>query len=128
MQGKHPVTLLDRSLPSVSSAAPLWASDSGVLAGLRSFVPGALGGLDGLRLQHLLDLMEDSSESSLLAVLTEFANLVLVGGPFSFGSRLFTLSKPGEEASAHSRAYLEACLRDSGILKLGFKNAFNCIR
>ena len=35
----------------------------------------------------------------------------------------------GSEAAVHTaRAYLESCLPDSGILKLDFKNAFNCIQ
>ena len=35
----------------------------------------------------------------------------------------------GSEAAVHAaRAYLESCPSDSGILKLDFKNAFNCIR
>ena len=46
-------------------------------------------------------------------------------GPSSSRSR----GPGGSEVAVHAaRTYLEACLPDSGILKLDFKNAFNCIR
>ena len=80
------------------------------MQGIQSFAPGAAGGPDGLRPQHLLDMMGVGGEEGVLAQpLTHFVNLVLGGGvppplrKHFFGGRLFALSKPGGTAPHSSR-------------------------
>jgi hypothetical protein len=65
-----------------------------------SFPAGSSGGLDGLRPQHLKDLVNCCPEGSeLLSVLTQFTNLLLAGRchpeimPVFFGGRLIALNK-----------------------------------
>ena len=47
---------------------------------IRSFKPGSAGGRDGLRPQHLRDMIDDRVGGDLCEALAEFANLVLGGG------------------------------------------------
>ena len=49
------------------------------MTAIRGFAPGSAGGRDGLRPQHLKDMM-DGPGGSLCESLANFANLVLVGG------------------------------------------------
>jgi len=65
-----------------------------------SFPAGSAGGPDGLRPQHLLDLLlSNESGPELLSALTAFVNLVLAGGcparvaPIFFGGCLLALDK-----------------------------------
>ena len=78
--------------------------DSGVGVGgapaALSFPAGSVSGPDGLRPQHLRDLLLSSeSGPDLLSASTAFANLMLAGGcqarvaPIFFGGRLLALDK-----------------------------------
>jgi hypothetical protein len=56
--------------------------ESDILAATKLFVLGSARGLDGLRPQYLKDLMGASAEDAgrrLLIILTEFANVCLLG-------------------------------------------------
>jgi len=57
-------------------------SESAILAAVRSFQPGSAGGLDGLRPQHLKDLINTGTGDvgcRLLSRLTDFVNICLAG-------------------------------------------------
>ena len=102
MQDKHPAAPFDRRPRLTPVSTPLYVTDVDILAILKSFAPGALGGIDGLHPQHLLNLLESSSTSGALpGVVSEFVNLVSSGGvpetirQYFFGSRLFALLKLG---------------------------------
>ena len=71
-----------------------------VLLAVRSFPRGSVGGPDGLRPQHLKDVLaDDCGHQSLFPALTSFFQLVLEGRsptsiqPFFFGAYLTTLPK-----------------------------------
>ena len=71
-----------------------------MLRSLRSFPAGSSGGPDGLRPQHLLDMVScKESGPNLLTSLTAFVNMVLSGScpsqitPLFFGARLIVLGK-----------------------------------
>jgi len=57
LRDKHPAAPLDRRPPPVASAQPFQATPVQVLQGVRFFAPGSAGGPDGLRPQHLSDLL-----------------------------------------------------------------------
>ena len=65
---------------------------------IKSFIPGSAGGPDGLRPQHLADMVGPQG-GTLLDALTELMSLVLSGGvpdevrPFFFGASLFAFAK-----------------------------------
>jgi len=57
-------------------------SESAILAAVRSFLPGSAGGLDGLRPQHLKDLINTGTGDvgrRLLFRLSDFVNICLAG-------------------------------------------------
>ena len=75
-----------------------------VVHAIKTFPNGSAGGPDGLRPQHLKDLTGSSAGDggpTLLATLTAFVNLVLLGGtspsirPYFFGASLTALEKKG---------------------------------
>jgi len=87
-------------LPNPSQFSSLSVTESDVRRAVLSFPSGSAGGPDGLRPQHLRDLMlcqESGHEFS--SSLTAFTNLILAGGcpadisPIFFGSRLLASSK-----------------------------------
>ena len=96
----HPPAPVDRrSAPSVDTP-PLQVSSSAVLAAIKSFPNGSAAGPDGLRPQHLKDLLIGASDDNpLLAAVTEITNLMLRGEtPGSvrdtlFGANLLAISK-----------------------------------
>jgi hypothetical protein len=98
---KHPSPPADRrAFPSATSTQLLQVSDEDVSKALRSFPCGSSGGPDGLRPQHLLDLINCvESGSELLSSITAFINLLLVGHcnsavtPHLFGGTLYALEK-----------------------------------
>lgn len=70
------------------------------MTAIHSFPPGSAGGPDGLRPQHLLELVScDEVGPALIAALTDFTNLLLRGAcppevrPILFGGALIALSK-----------------------------------
>ena len=77
-------------------------SEGDVMEAIRSFPKGSAGGPDGLRPQHLQDMVGASAGAGgamLLQSLTAFTNLVLAGDipvetrPFFFGASLTALNK-----------------------------------
>jgi hypothetical protein len=82
----------------------LCRQESDILVAIKTFVPGSVGGPDGLRLQHLKDMIGASAGDAgrhLLALLTEFANLCITGRapaavqPVFCGAALCSLKKNG---------------------------------
>ena len=81
LQQKHPqASLKDGSLPDPKQYNPLSIDEADVRKAVLSFPTGSSVGHDGLRPQHLKDLMQcRESRSDYLAALTAFVNLVLAG-------------------------------------------------
>jgi hypothetical protein len=81
LQGKHPAARQDSvHIPDPQPDCQLVMDENIVLRTLRSFPAGSSGGPDGLRPQHLIELVCcKESGSNLLASLTAFVNLVLSG-------------------------------------------------
>ena len=157
-------------------------SEEEIAHAISSFPNGSSGRPDGLRPQHLKDLISTSVERGgreLLRALTSFVNLVLDGKtppsarPFFFGATLIPLGKKGGgirpiavghtlhrlvakcassvilpslgnllaplqlgcgtpmgcEAMVHAaRQFVHNLIPGQMLLKLDFKNAFNCLR
>jgi len=105
LQGKHPPAHPDSSIPSPPVVTPnsITVTVEDVVRAIRSFPNGSAGGPDGLRPQHLKDMLNTSNgeESSFLSALAAFSTLVLEGRvpppvrPFFFGANLVALGKKG---------------------------------
>ena len=103
LQEKHPLAPTDRRpllCPSPPPQQPLQVTEAEVAKAIKSFPPGSSGGPDGLRPQHLLDLIKCAeSGGELLSAITAFVNLLLRGGcnsdvvPHLFGGNLLALEK-----------------------------------
>ena len=104
LRQKHPpkASGCTPAAPPVPAPPQYQADEAQVLKAVRSFPNGSGGGLDGLKPQHLKDLIGDTSrehEKSLLRSLTLFINLVLEGGvpgeirPIFLGASLCALRK-----------------------------------
>lgn len=101
LKEKHPSAPTYRaSLPDSAGLSALTVEESHVKRAIQTFPPGSSGGLDGLRPQHLKDLINCvASGAQLLSALTEFVNLLLSGVchpqvvPILFGGRLIALNK-----------------------------------
>ena len=103
MQERHPPNgWMDKmaDLPDATLTDPLQVSIREVEEAIRSFPAGSSGGPDGLRPQHLLDLINArESAGPLLQAMTDFINLMLRGEcPHQirdqiFGGTLIALSK-----------------------------------
>lgn len=103
IQEKHPPNnWVDEmaDLPEASPSAPFQVSVREVGAAIRSFPAGSAGGPDGLRPQHLLDLINNrESAGTLLQAMTDFTNVMLRGEcpremrEVMFGGTLIALSK-----------------------------------
>ena len=101
--GKHPTDPHPDSLaglPCPTTTTPFQVEQLDVEAAIRSFPSGSAGGPDGLRPQHLLELINHrESSSALLRQLTEFINILLRGAcppevrPVLFGGSLIALTK-----------------------------------
>ena len=90
----------DRRAPPAASIAALQVTQLDIKAAITSFPHGSAGGPDGLRPQHLKDLLADKNENDpLLLAITDFINLVLAGKtpeavrPILFGGALTALQK-----------------------------------
>jgi len=68
-----------RSVPP-SVVPPLFVGLDEVLAAVRTFSPGLSGRVDGLRPQHLIDMLDLANPGSLRDALVDFVNSVLAGG------------------------------------------------
>jgi len=101
LQEKHPAASEDTGvLPRPVPDSALSVSEADVRQSVLSFPAGSSGGPDGLRPQHLKDLVLcRESGSDFLAALTLFVNSVLAGScpqgfaPYFFGGRLLALGK-----------------------------------
>ena len=104
LQLKHPAPHPDSSIPPLPLDVALTASVSveEVAKAITSFPNGSAGGPDGLRPQHLKDLVGPATGGgghSLLSALASFVTLVLAGRtppsicPFFFGATLIALEK-----------------------------------
>ena len=91
LKSKHPAPHPDTKIPMPPDASnvPVPIAEEEVARAVHSFPNGSAGGPDGLRPQHLKDLISVSAERGgreLLGALTNFTNLVLRGGlPNQFG-------------------------------------------
>ena len=96
---KQPPAPVDRRQPYPCEAEPFVVSTNQVLAAVRTFPPGSVGGPDGLRPQHLKDRTDRQVGGTLRSSLTPFVNFVLAGKmpiwarPAFFGASLFAFSK-----------------------------------
>lgn len=101
MHARHPEAPSDRaSAPDISSFSSFEVLEVDILKAIKSFPAGSAGGPDGLKPQHLLELVScQSSGQSLLTAITGFVNIVLSGGcplavrPIFFGAKLISLEK-----------------------------------
>ena len=101
LQEKHPPAsdgIAD--LPAPQRDTALTVSEEDVRRAVFSFPAGSSGGPDGMRPQHLKDLLScRDSGSDLLPALTSFTNTVMTGAcptdiiPIFFGGRLLALNK-----------------------------------
>ena len=98
---KHPAAFISSiQLPDPGTTASLQVSEEEVLKAIRSFPAGSSGGPDGIRPQHIVDLVNCSeSGSTLLSAITTFTNSLLAGKchhavtPILFGGTLIALEK-----------------------------------
>ena len=105
LKHKHPAPHPNSVMPPQPTADQSLQVDSVEVArAIQSFPCGSAGGPDGLRPQHLKDMIGQSAGSGaprLLRALTSFVNLVLEGStapsarPLFFGASLVALNKPG---------------------------------
>ena len=106
LRSKHPPPHPNSCIPPVPEefAPAIQVSEEEIAHAISSFPNGSSGGPDGLRPQHLKDLISTSAERGgreLLRALTSFGNLVLDGKtppsarPFFFGATLIPLGKKG---------------------------------
>ena len=101
LEGKHPAPHSDSTIPSAKDTSQHFPiSKEEVAQAICSFPKNSAGGPDGLRPQHLKDmLLDDSSRQFLLPTLASFVQLVLEGRttlsiwPFFFGTNLTALHK-----------------------------------
>ena len=97
---KHP-SAPERTIAQPSpQTAPLQITEKEVHDAMRSFPKGSSGGPDGLRPQHVLELLKDHvAGQGLLKAMTALTNLLLAGicpqelRPILFGGTLFALKK-----------------------------------
>ena len=102
LQERHPAAAKDRRPPPAPSPSDicLQVSEQEVKHAVKSFPPGSAGGPDGLRPQHITDLVSCRDNGpSLLTIITAFVNMLLKGQcateviPFLFGANLTALTK-----------------------------------
>jgi len=82
LRDKHPAASVKATdLPIPSQTGCILVEESEVRRAVLSFPPGSAGGPDGLRPQHIRDmLLCREAGSEFLSALTAFVNLVLAGG------------------------------------------------
>ena len=96
----HPAAPVNRRLVPTTDTPPLQVSPSAVRAAIQSFPNGSAAGPDGLRPQHLKDLLVGApDDSQLLVAVTDLTNLLLEGKTPSsvrgslFGANLLAIRK-----------------------------------
>jgi len=180
LRQRHPPTSVDRSVvPDPSTFNAVSVTESDVIKAIRTFPAGSTAGPDGIRPQHLLDLITcKKAGKELVSAITALINLLLEGrcplevATVLFGGRLFALQKKsggvrpiaigytwhrlaakcannyatsqlgdtllpmqlgiatpgGCEAAVHAtRRYMATMSDNSVLVKLDFRNAFNCL-
>jgi hypothetical protein len=99
---KHPRAVAPLQLTATNIIEPLKLLEPVIAGAIKSFPAGSAGGLDGLRPQHLKDMIGGQTGmmgQRLLTLLTEFANICLCGRvpavvrPVFCGASLCALSK-----------------------------------
>jgi Reverse transcriptase (RNA-dependent DNA polymerase) len=82
----HPAAPADRRItPVTNTVTPLQTTPGAIIEAVRTFPNGSAAGPDGLRPQHLKDLLAGSQEGDpLLAAVTDFINFILEGKTPSF--------------------------------------------
>jgi hypothetical protein len=98
---RHPEPPIDRGqAKSPDEIVAIQVSEADVTSSIRTFPAGSSGGPDGIRPQHILDLINcRESGSALLTSLTAFVNSLLDGKcspdvtPILFGGQLMALEK-----------------------------------
>jgi hypothetical protein len=98
---RHPDPPLDRGPTQSPDDIPaIQVSEAEVMSAIRSFPAGSSGGPDGVRPQHIMDLVNcQESGPALLSSLTAFVNSLLDGKccpevtPILFGGQLIALEK-----------------------------------
>jgi len=101
LEAKHPPAPSDRQpAPDPNQFTALQVTAEQVMKAVRSFPAGSSGGPDGIRPQHLLDLLTcREGGQELLGVITQFVNSLLDGKchpdviPILFGGNLIALEK-----------------------------------
>lgn len=100
LRQKHPVPPLDRPVIHRPNTTPLQTTEAEIQQMMRSFPMGSSGGPDGLRPQHVVELVGDPDAGpGLLRAMTALVNLLLAGTcpqelrPVLFGGTLFALRK-----------------------------------
>ena len=100
LSGLHPPAPADRRQAPSTDTPPLQVTPSAARAAIKSFPNGSSAGPDGLRPQHLKDLLlEGVDDSPLLTAVTDLTNLLLEGRtPESvrgtlFGANLLAIAK-----------------------------------
>ena len=109
LQEKHPpASGMDPALPLPSQFPSITMDETEVRKAVLSFPAGSSGGPDGLRPQHLRDLLQcRESGSDFLTALTAFVNMMLAGrcppeaARFFFGGRLLALKKKNRRDLPH---------------------------
>jgi len=100
MKTKHPAAPTDRRSPPALSVSSPTVTDTVIKTAIHSFGSGSAGGRDGLRPQHLKEMIEGRG-GSLCHTLADFSNLVLTGDiprlvrPAFFGATLLPFTKKG---------------------------------
>ena len=106
LRSKHPDPHPESIFPEAISGSAMTVSEGDVMQAIRSFPKSSAGSPDGLRPQHLQDMVGASAGAGgamLLQSLTAFTSLVLAGDipvetrPFFFGASLTALNKKDGE-------------------------------
>ena len=101
LRERHPPALADfAAVPDPSAFSAMSVTKREVSSAIRSFPAGSAGGPDGIRPQHILDLITcKEAGQDLVAAITQLVNLLLEGhcppsaASILFGGRLFALEK-----------------------------------
>ena len=102
LRSKHPPSHPESTSSEAPSTSAMTVNEVDVMQAIQSFPKGSAGGPDGLRPQHLQDMVGTSAGAEgvhLLQSLTAFTNLVLTGDipaeirAFFFGASLTALNK-----------------------------------